>query len=107
MASVTLRQALPEFRWNRDGFDGQGGEALSRNLFRLELPLLMEENGCFGILVLVKDLRNHPSSHYALKRVEHLRRTLVRTLQDILPPRSPLTQSIEKTLAHLHFPLGD
>ena len=82
-ASVTQRQGLPNFNWTREGIDPHGQEDCSRNLFRLELPLIMDTNRSFGTLVLIKDLKTQSVGHYTLQRVEHLRRTVVRTLCEL------------------------
>ena len=82
-ASVTQRQGLPNFNWTREGIDPHGQEDCSRNLFRLELPLIMDTNRSFGTLVLIKDLKAQSVGHYTLQRVEHLRRTVVRTLCEL------------------------
>ncbi len=68
--------------WIRDGFD-KSNDIRKECLFKLELPLLDNENKNFGTLWLVKDLRRDAISHYTLRRVEHLRRTLVGTLEKL------------------------
>ena len=65
--------------WTRDGFD-QSNDLSKECLFKLELPLLNNENRNFGTLWLVKDLQRNAITHYTLRRVEHLRRTVVGTL---------------------------
>jgi len=45
--------------------------------FKLEMPLMAGEGTTYGILWLVKDLKRSDMSHYTLRRVEHLRRTIV------------------------------
>ncbi|MBM9538633.1 hypothetical protein [Desulfobulbus alkaliphilus] len=47
---------------------------------KLELPLMDEEGHNQGTLWLIKDLGKNPISHYTLRRIEHLRRTMVQTL---------------------------
>lgn len=54
----------------------------------MELPLHhIEDDEClnFGTMLLIKDMRQELASHYTLKRVEHLRRTMVSTLLKITP----------------------
>ena len=68
------------FSWQRAGFDSHGH--LCRDcLFKMELPLLIDDpSKNFGVLWLVKDLGRDPISHYTLRRVEHLRRSIVERL---------------------------
>ena len=70
------------FNWQQhDDFDPS---ALSKGcLLKIELPLhCMVNEQCrnFGTLLLIKDTSKIPATHYTLKRVEHLRRTLVAAL---------------------------
>lgn len=68
--------------WEREGFD-TANDVTGKSLLKLELPLLAEENHTYGSLWLVKDLKRDLISHYTLRRVEHLRRTLIATLQKL------------------------
>ena len=68
--------------WTRDGFDGSN-DICKESLLKLELPLINSENKMLGILWLIKDLRRDTISHYTLRRVEHLRRTVIETLGKI------------------------
>jgi len=75
------------FTWQRHkDFDP---ETLIHNCsLKIELPLHHIENDeClnFGTLLLIKDMHHELASHYTLKRVEHLRRTMVSTLLKITP----------------------
>jgi len=56
-------------------------------LMKLELPLLDNSNSSLGTLWLVKDLRREFVNHLTLRRVEHLRRSVVGTLQKLSAPR--------------------
>ena len=77
------KSELPKhWSWTRDGFDASN-DIRKERLLKLELPLLNNEDKNFGTLWLVKDLRRNAISHYTLRRVEHLRRTLVGTLGKI------------------------
>ena len=50
-------------------------------LLKLELPLVNgNSERAIGTLSLVKDLKRDQISHYTLRRVEHLRRTIVGVL---------------------------
>jgi len=68
--------------WAREGFDREN-DVTGESLLKLELPLLAEENKTYGTLWLIKDLKRDSISHYTLRRVEHLRRTLITTLQKL------------------------
>jgi len=68
--------------WTRDGFD-QNNDLGKECLFKLEVPLLNNKNKNFGTLCLVKNLQRDAINHYTLRRVEHLRRTLVATFGKI------------------------
>ena len=78
--SVSMRKEPPAYDWARRPFNGKE-DTSRRFLFRLELPLSGVENTNFGNLVLLKDLKQNPLSHYTLRRVEHLRRTIINTLE--------------------------
>ncbi|MCU0575153.1 MAG: undecaprenyl/decaprenyl-phosphate alpha-N-acetylglucosaminyl 1-phosphate transferase, partial [Syntrophobacteraceae bacterium] len=82
-SSVILRERDPDWHWHRNPLQPLDREA-SRFLMRLELPLVEEDaTRNHGTLVLLKDLRHGPLGHYALKRVEHLRRTVLNRLKAI------------------------
>lgn len=72
----------PARTWTRDGFDTRT-DFCEECVMKLELPLLDAENTVYGSLWLVKDLRRDGISHYTLRRVEHLRRTVIETLRKI------------------------
>jgi UDP-GlcNAc:undecaprenyl-phosphate GlcNAc-1-phosphate transferase len=81
-ASPAEQPGQQHFHWQRDtDFDM---EVLTQNcVLKIELPLhSMENKHCrhFGTLLLVKDMTSDLTSHYTLKRVEHLRRTIVSSL---------------------------
>jgi len=72
------------FEWIfcRDTFDAEND--ISKNsIFKIELPLLTDQNKSFGTLWLIKDLQRNTISHYTLRRVEHLRRSIIRALRKI------------------------
>jgi UDP-GlcNAc:undecaprenyl-phosphate GlcNAc-1-phosphate transferase len=84
VASICLREKPPEFTWIRQSLASINLEnACSRGLIRIELPLEGSEARQFGCLVLIKDTRLGNLSHYSLKRVEHLRRSVVGVLARI------------------------
>ena len=66
----------------REQFDG-ADDVCGESLLKLELPLLAENNKNYGTLWLIKDLKRDPISHYTLRRVENLRRTVIATLKKL------------------------
>ena len=68
--------------WTREGFVDSNSR-MEERLLKLDLPLLDDENKNYGLMRLVKDLERDPISHYTLRRVEHLRRTVIATLKKI------------------------
>ncbi len=48
--------------------------------FKLEMPLMEGQDSVYGVLWLIKDLKRSGMSHYTLRRVEHLRRTIIGVL---------------------------
>ena len=69
-----------ELVWTHNGFD-LNSDGCRDCLLKLELPLLNDRADNLGMLWLVKDLKRHSVSHYTLRRVEHLRRSVTRTLE--------------------------
>lgn len=68
-----------QFTW--EGGDNLSSARENRNgLLKLEMPLIDPAQKNIGALYLVKDVRRDPISHYTLRRVEHLRRSLVNVL---------------------------
>jgi len=66
------------FHWTRNTYDKNQNEDF---LFKIELPLLNEETEqYYGKLTLINDIKRSLMTHYTLKRVEHLRRTINRSL---------------------------
>ncbi len=53
----------------------------AKNNFKLEMPLIGGGGVAYGTLWLVKDLQRSNMSHYTLRRVEHLRRTVIGVLE--------------------------
>jgi UDP-GlcNAc:undecaprenyl-phosphate GlcNAc-1-phosphate transferase len=86
-------QAGRFFWWNKerneDGDDDWDSFLKRTTLMKLELPLTSNEpgtsdnKGSYGMLWLVKDLKRDPLSHYTLRRIEHLRRTVIKTIEKI------------------------
>jgi len=86
MAEMQLTDMQEKIRserhWTRDGFNTRN-EICGHCVMKLELPLLDNGNQSYGTLWLVKDLRRDAISHYTLRRVEHLRRTVIEALKKI------------------------
>lgn len=76
----------PGLNWARNGFDGYK-DICRECVMKLELPLLGSDDKSFGTLWLVKDLKRDSISHYTLRRVEHLRRTVIVTLEKLTANR--------------------
>ncbi len=67
------------FTWTLNGFD-PAIDICKECLLKLELPLVSHERSNLGTIWLVKDLNRNGFSHYTIRRVEHLRRTVTGTL---------------------------
>ena len=50
---------------------------------KLEMPLIGKNSRVLGMLWLIKDMHNTNMSHYTLRRVEHLRRSVLKTVQGL------------------------
>ena len=72
--------------WRRQG-SAEVLEIGGRCQIKLEMPLMTEEENVYGILWLVKDLKRSNISHYTLRRVEHLRRTIIGVLNRFVSNR--------------------
>jgi len=66
-------------RWVRDPARQERGLHDTAQ-FRLEMPLMDDSGRRYGVLWLVKDLHRSSMTHYTLRRVEHLRRTVIGVL---------------------------
>jgi UDP-GlcNAc:undecaprenyl-phosphate GlcNAc-1-phosphate transferase len=74
----TAQKTMP-MKWNRN--NDSGFNFNERHQFKLEMPLMDGQASIYGILWLVKDLKRNQMSHYTLRRVEHLRRTIIGVLK--------------------------
>lgn len=81
-ASICMRRSPPEFEWTSEKPDVRD-RICSRCLFRLELPLLGQDDEYLGTLVLIKDKALGGLKPYVLRRVEALKRTMASTLKHI------------------------
>jgi len=93
-ASICMRKAPPDFSWARHTLLNEA-DICSRCLLRLELPLLDFDNISYGTIVLLKDMKSSALSHYSLRRVEHLRRTVIGTMGKIM--REKIEHTIKKS----------
>lgn len=94
-ATVAMRQAPPEWIWSNPH---QKLNQHSRSLFRVEMDLQNDDGMTFGTLLLVKDQAVSPVSHYTLKRVEHLKRSIVKALSYMEKAKVPVNFSNETVL---------
>jgi UDP-GlcNAc:undecaprenyl-phosphate GlcNAc-1-phosphate transferase len=69
--------------WVRNTFNEEK-DIVKSSIFKIELPLLTENYQSYGTLWLIKDLKRNSISHYTLRRVEHLRRSIITALDKIL-----------------------
>ena len=81
-ACVSMRNESPVWDWT-NGKHGEIDSNVGRSLFRIELPLIIENNLYFGSLLLVKDVTMNTLTQYTLRRVEQLRRTINSTLKNL------------------------
>ncbi|MCU0598382.1 MAG: undecaprenyl/decaprenyl-phosphate alpha-N-acetylglucosaminyl 1-phosphate transferase [Desulfobacterales bacterium] len=65
---------------NEDSDDDWDSFLKRGTLMKMELPLT-SNNNTYGTLWLVKDLKREPLSHYTIRRIEHLRRTVIKTIE--------------------------
>jgi UDP-GlcNAc:undecaprenyl-phosphate GlcNAc-1-phosphate transferase len=106
-SSVILRRSPPELDWVRPPFVMEN-YICSRSILRIELPLVENEQTHFGTIVLVKDMKTKPINHQTLRRIEDLRRTIIRKMEAMAQqhiahskptPASAKSPSIEKVHA--------
>ncbi len=68
-----------KMRWTRQE-SSSGIDYTQPYQFKLEMPLMTRFETTYGILWLIKDVKRSDMSHYTLRRVEHLRRTIIGVL---------------------------
>lgn len=76
-ATVAMRQSSPDWYWCNPE---QDVDQHSRSLFRVEMDMQSDDGYTFGTLLLIKNQAVSPVSHYTLKRIEHLKRSIVKAL---------------------------
>ncbi|MBV5327486.1 MAG: undecaprenyl/decaprenyl-phosphate alpha-N-acetylglucosaminyl 1-phosphate transferase [Chlorobium sp.] len=94
-ATVAMRQSPPEWLWCNPY---EEMDQHSRSLFRVEMDLQNDDGMTFGTLLLVKNQAVSPVTHYTLKRVEHLKRSIVKALAGIEQATSQVDASYETVL---------
>jgi UDP-GlcNAc:undecaprenyl-phosphate GlcNAc-1-phosphate transferase len=77
-ATVAMRRKPPDWLWCNPT---EELDQHNRSLFRVEMDLQNDDGVTFGTLLLVKNQAVSPVSHYTLKRVEHLKRSVVKALE--------------------------
>ncbi|MFO7801672.1 MAG: MraY family glycosyltransferase [Desulfovermiculus sp.] len=75
-------QTDPRFIWTKNGFDYEQIVSMSGTM-KLEMPLIGTNDQLLGMLWLIKDMHNTHMSHYTLRRVEHLRRSILKTVEGL------------------------
>jgi len=78
-----------EYKWVRSTFNEEQ-DIRKDSIFKMELPLLNDDYQSYGTLWLIKDLKRNSISHYTLRRVEHLRRSLITSLVKIFNGKEAL-----------------
>ncbi len=90
-ATVAMRQHAPEWQWHNPL---QVIDQQERSLFRVEMDLQSADGFTYGTLLLIKNQKPDSLSHYSLKRIEQLKRSIVKALMMIeqekkLPHHTP------------------
>lgn len=76
---ISLLTEVQNMKWYRCPEDGEFD--FNENCqFKLEMPLMNGLDTTYGVLWLIKDLKRSSMSHFTLRRVEHLRRTIIGVL---------------------------
>ena len=71
--------------WRREGSEIQE-TVETENLMRLEIPLNGRDGNYLGKMVLIRDMRKGGLQRFTIRRVEHLRRTMVGVLEKFSNP---------------------
>jgi len=74
-----------ELSWLKDSFTSLN---ITKSFFKLELPLLNINNDHLGTLFLYKDLKAGSMDAFTLRRVELLRRTLIRSIEKLISEKT-------------------
>lgn len=96
-ATVAMRKSPPDWLWCNPV---QEMDQHNHSLFRVEMDLQNDEGFTFGTLLLVKNQAISPISHYTLKRIEHLKRSMVKALEKMEQQRQAEEKvAVEKQVA--------
>ncbi len=76
-------QPSPRFTWIKNGQDYTQIVNMSGTM-KLEMPLIARDDRVLGMIWLIKDMHNTNMSHYTLRRVEHLRRSILKTVEGLV-----------------------
>lgn len=85
-STITLRESSPDWDWTNPEIEL---DEHNRSLFKLEMDLNDEDGNKLGTLFMIKDQYISPVEHYTLKRIEHLRRSIIKALVRIQQENSP------------------
>jgi UDP-GlcNAc:undecaprenyl-phosphate/decaprenyl-phosphate GlcNAc-1-phosphate transferase len=77
---VPFWDSPPSRTWSVPGFDPDDP---NQSLLRIELPLVGSDYNNHGTLLLLKDMHQNGLSQFTIRRVEHLRRTLISTFEKV------------------------
>lgn len=98
-STVAMRKNPPDWLWCAPE---QEMDEHNRSLFRVEMDLQNDAGVTYGTLLLVKNQAVAPVSHYTLKRIEHLKRSLIKALESIERQRVEVEQgSLEGQLVQM------
>jgi UDP-GlcNAc:undecaprenyl-phosphate GlcNAc-1-phosphate transferase len=88
--NVSNKKNTISFIWTSNTFK-RYEDICNEYIMKLEMPLLSKERGIYGNLWIIKDLKRDSLSHYTLRRVEHLRRTIMAVLDRLVESGSGIT----------------
>lgn len=75
--TVAMRQTPPDWFWTNPH---EAMDQHNRSVFRVEMDLQDDSHITYGTLLLIKNQAVSPVSHYTLKRIEHLKRSIIKAL---------------------------
>ena len=78
--TVAMRQAPPDWFWTNPH---EAIDQHNRSVFRVEMDLQDDDHITYGTLLIIKNQAVSPVSHYTLKRIEHLKRSIIKALINI------------------------
>lgn len=78
--TVAMRKAPADWFWTHPH---ETMDQHNRSVFRVEMDLQDDNHLTYGTLLLIKNQAVSPVSHYTLKRIEHLKRSIIKALVNI------------------------